>query len=81
MVGSWNRQAPTETLLSIRLCTSLADPRGAPGMRVPPPLGPIFFIFMQFSVKIDQNNRLAPPPLGFAPLPLGNPGSATVHGP
>ena len=36
-----------------------------------------FFIFMQFSGKIDQNNRLAPPPLGLAPRPLGNPGSAT----
>ena len=33
---------------------------------------------MKFLGKINQNNRLAPPPLGLAPPPSGNPGSATV---
>ena len=45
--------------------------------RAPPPLGPNSFIFMQFSVKIWPNNRLAPPPWKLAPPRLGNPGSAT----
>ena len=36
-----------------------------------PPLGPISFIFMQFSGEIWRNNKLAPSPQGLAP------GSAT----
>ena len=32
---------------------------------------------MQFSGKLYQNNRLVPPPLGLAPPPLENLGSAT----
>ena len=38
----------------------------------------ISFIFMQFSGKFWQNNRLAPPPLGLASPHLVNPGSATA---
>ena len=38
------------------------------------PLGPISFIFMQFTAKSLPDNRLAPP-LGWQPL--GNPESAT----
>ena len=40
--------------------------RGAPGMHSPY-LGPNSFIFMLFSRKIGQNNRLAPPPWGLVP--------------
>ena len=42
-----------------------------------PPLGPIFFIFMQFSANFSQiiSWRTA---LSGCPLPLGKPGSATV---
>ena len=47
------------------------------GARDARPLHPIFFL--QFSEKIDQNNRLVPPRLGLAPPPLGNPGSATSY--
>ena len=42
-----------------------------------PPVGPISFIFMEFSGKIWPNNRLVPP-LGLTPLRLGNPGFATA---
>ena len=43
------------------------------------PLSVQFFSFScSFQEKIDQDNRLAPPPLGLAPPPLTNPGSATV---
>ena len=38
----------------------------------PPPLGPISFIFMQFSGKIGPNNK------GLVPIHLGNHGSATA---
>ena len=55
----------------------IGGPRGRQG-RVPP-LSPNFFVFMQFSGKIDQNNRLAPPTSGLAPHPLGNPESATAE--
>ena len=44
----------------------------------PPPLAQNFFIFMQFSGKIGQIIGWRPPPLGLAPPPLGNPGSATA---
>ena len=56
----------------------LADPGGgALGTRAPP-LGPISFIFIQFSVKILSNSRFFLRTQGLAPLPrLGNPGSAT----
>ena len=57
----------------------LADLRGAPGTRPSPPRGPNSFIFMQFSVKIGQNSRLAPQPEGWRALRLANPGSATGH--
>ena len=43
----------------------------------PPPPGQNFFIFMQFSGKISQKVCWCPP-LGLAPPPLGNPGSATA---
>ena len=43
---------------------------GAPGMRAP--LGLNSFIFVQFSAKILQNNRLAHPPVELA-SPSGNP--------
>ena len=49
--------------------------RGAPV--TPPPLGPIFAIFMQCLGKIGQNNKWAPPPLWLVHPPLGNPGSVT----
>ena len=39
------------------------------GARDAPPLGPISFIFMQFSGKIWPNNRFLPPPLELAPPP------------
>ena len=42
-------------------------------------LRPISFIFMQFLKKIDQNNRLVPPPLWLASFPLGNSWSDTAH--
>ena len=45
--------------------------------RAPPPLAQNFFIFMQFLGKIGQIIGWAPP-LGLAPPPLGNPGSATA---
>ena len=47
--------------------------------RTPP--GTNSFIFMQFSAKKLQNNRLADPPspLGVGGLPLGNPGPTTEH--
>ena len=45
-----------------------------------PPLAPNFFIFMQFSGKIGQIIGWRPLPLGLAPPPLGNPGSATERG-
>ena len=44
----------------------------------PPPLAQNFFIFMQFSGKIDQIIGWRPLPLGLVPPPLGNPGSATA---
>ena len=45
-----------------------------------PPLTQNFFIFMQFSGKIGQIiGWRPPPPLGLAPPPLGNPGSATAR--
>ena len=52
----------------------LADPVGGHQEQAPPPtpLGPSFFIFMQYLGKIGQNNRLTPPS-------LGNPGSATTN--
>ena len=45
----------------------LADPREVPGTRAP--LGPISFIFMQFSAKVCQIIAWR--------TPLGNPGSTT----
>ena len=44
-----------------------------------PPSGPNSFIFMQFSVKVLQNNRLVRPPRGLASF-LGNPSSVTGYG-
>ena len=44
------------------------------------PLADLFcFIFMQFSGKINQNNRLAPLPFEVRALRMGNPGSATGY--
>ena len=48
---------------------------GALGARAP--LGPISFIFLQFSGNSWPNTRFAPQPLGLV-LPLGNPGSVTA---
>ena len=45
---------------------------GGGGAGTRSPLGPNLLIFMQFLRKIDQNNRLAPPPLGLAPPPPVN---------
>ena len=42
-----------------------------------PPFDPRFLHFRAVFGKNWQNNRLAHPPLGLAPPPLGNPGSAT----
>ena len=56
----------------------MADLRGAArDARPPPPLAQNFFIFMQFSGKIDQIIGWRTP-LGLAPPPLGNPGFATA---
>ena len=56
---------------------TVADLRG--GARdARPPTAQNFFIFMQFSGKIDQIIGWHTPPLGLAPPPLRNPGSATV---
>ena len=66
-----------ETRIDCRFkSSSLADPRGAPGMRTPP-LGPFFFVFMQFGGKLTKI-------IGWHPLwgwrpRLGNPGPATGH--
>ena len=56
---------------------AVADLRGARPPR--PPMAQNFFIFMQFSGKIGQIIGWRPP-LGLAPPPLGNPGSATEKG-
>ena len=46
---------------------SLADPKGMPGMQVPPPpYGPNSFIFCSFGKKL-QNNMLAYPLRKLAP--------------
>ena len=42
----------------------------------PPPIAHNFLNFMQFCGKLWQNRRLAPPPRGLAPPPVGGPGSA-----
>ena len=52
------------SLLSMR-AVSIGGSRGHQGRA--PSLGPISFIFMQFSVKIWLNNRLTPPPWGLTP--------------
>ena len=69
-----NKWSSTKLWASIFIVciTTLEHPTGAR------PPGQIFFIFMQYLKKIDQNNRLALPPLRLAPPPLGNPGSATA---
>ena len=43
-----------------------------------PPSGPKFLHFHAVFGENWPNNRLAPPPLGLVPPPLGNPGSATA---
>ena len=57
-------QAPVKTLLcpiTTTVCSrSVADPRGAPGMRAPP-RGSKFFQFHAVFGKIWQNRMLAPP--------------------
>ena len=55
---------------------TVADLRG--GARDARPPGPNFLRFHAVFRKNLPNNRLALPPLGLAPPPLGNPGSATV---
>ena len=50
---------------------------GAPPVCAPP-TDQNFLNFMQFWGKIWQICMLAPPPGGMAPLPTGNPGSASV---
>ena len=52
---------------------SLVDPRWVPGTHVPQ--GPNSFIFMQFSAKNLQNNRLAYPLWELVSPPQENPGS------
>ena len=66
------------TLFRTTCCGQLtvADLRGRKG-RAPPPLAKNVFIFMHFLGKIGQIIGWRPP-LGLAPSPLGNPGSATV---
>ena len=58
---------------------TIGGSRGGAQGRAPPPLGQIFFIFMQFLGKIGQIVCWRPPPLGLAPPRLGNPGSATDY--
>ena len=62
--------------------TPLADPKGA---SVTSPQGPNSSLFMQFSTKKLQNNRLSHPlwdlvPPASSPAPKENPGSATEYG-
>ena len=52
------------------------DRKQSVGDQSPPP-GSKFFEFHAVSGKIWQNRMLAPPPGQLAPLPRGNPGSAT----
>ena len=73
-----NPGSATAILNQVKCQSTLADLGG----RASPPssLGPNSFNFMQFSVKIWPNNRLAPTPWKLAPPPppcLGNPGFAT----
>ena len=56
---------------------ALVYPGGRYGRTLP--IGPISFIFMQFSAKILQNNRFSAQTQGLALPRLGNPGSATVE--
>ena len=63
-----------EILLVVSLSSSVADLRGGA-----PPSSPKFLHFHAVFGKNWPNNRLAPPPLGLAPPPLENPGSATDH--
>ena len=51
---------------------------GGAGTRAPPS-GSNFLHFHAVFGKNWSNSMLAPPPLGFAPPRLGNPGSATVN--
>ena len=63
-------------IFSTELWKTVADLRG--GARpLRPPSGPKFLYFHAVFGKNWPNNRLAPSPLGLAPPPLGNPGSAT----
>ena len=55
----------------------MADLRG--GARNARPPGSKFLHFHAVFGKNWPNNRLAPPPLGLVPPPLGNPGSATEY--
>ena len=48
------------------------------GARDAPPSRPKFLYCHAVFGKNEANSRLAPPPLGLAHPPLGNPGSATV---
>ena len=57
---------------------AVADLRGGREGRAPPPSGPKFLHFHAVFGKNWPNNRLAPPPLGLVPPPLGNPGSCTA---
>ena len=66
-------------ILCADIMLPLADLGGGRRDARPPPLGQIFFIFMQFFGKNWSNSMLAPPPLGLAPPRLGNPGSATGY--
>ena len=52
------------------LCKNIGGSERGPGICAPHPLGPIYFIFMQFLGKIWLC-------CGLVPLFLGNPGSAT----
>ena len=64
----------TSTLMS----KPLADPRRRQGREPHSPQGPNSFIFMQFSAKKLQNNRLAHPLWELRP-PQENPRSATAR--
>ena len=75
-----SRRLYSETTLQWSRLTfsALVDPReGVPG-KCPAPLGPISFIFMQFSAKIFSNNRFLAQTQGLAPSRQGNPGFASA---
>ena len=72
----WRTKSRRSTIDSTKHEQPVADLRG--GARDAPP-SPKFLHFHAVFGKNWPNSRWAPPPLGLAPPPLGNPGSATAN--